>query len=565
MRFSRVNWKLLSESKPETENEYLVVTETDDHETAYDIGKWYKKGATVFLEPDGTVKPKDDFERLFGPQVVIPEDGFYIITSDYGTSSDYPGCKTIPVLLESDTGNVWWTELPLEPEGTIHPYDTNREFDIKRKRYQEELNKEEESRKKAFAEYMEEAAAPDGLIDEITYSNKAEGTPDWRKWYLTNIKNEDVKDADGNIHEDCQDYKGLILKADENLAVRVMVAAGQVIDNFDIIRKEFDKETVMSAYTQFRLGKKEEYEDIYEKLVDRIKETDKAGFWYTEDKMPYIKIILSALFFAFSGDGYWYANHELKYQKNYKGKSIPEKIAIRYLLTKCAFRIARIQRLKSIPAPTIILTNEVRLLIEHIYPLFAKYEGYTNDFSEFYNFTPDGKFLGFKDEDGDREPKLPESLPEYDELGDTIPYEYDKENDVWYDMRDEEEIEYTKTLYNKISDYAKSLPDKLSSLNGNIYKDSSDYLEKVRALIGDENTKISIFTENYYSAIIKVQKAFEKHFCVVVLAVDRDTANPGFIPHVVSANGDILEEHGVNVPKDDSGNTTNVTFVIKGI
>lgn len=133
MRRSFVDWqRYTADTELESGENYLVYQIIGDYSGKMLVATYHDKGDVVHpkLRDDYKLEGKEATaeERLlyavFGKSrsVTIPENGFYIMTGDYGIDDEYEGCVEMPVCVgnasedESAACPCYWANLPLEPE-----------------------------------------------------------------------------------------------------------------------------------------------------------------------------------------------------------------------------------------------------------------------------------------------------------------------------------------------------------------------------------------------------------------------------------------------------------------
>ncbi len=135
IRRSFVDWnKFTGEEKLESGKTYLVFSVTDGTKGKPVFAVYYKKGDVVrpALRKDYALHGAPDtpeerlLEAIFGRTraCVIPYDGFYVMTGDYGIDDGFEGCSEMPVCFGNavvddpkEACPCFWAEAPLEPAG----------------------------------------------------------------------------------------------------------------------------------------------------------------------------------------------------------------------------------------------------------------------------------------------------------------------------------------------------------------------------------------------------------------------------------------------------------------
>lgn len=141
IRKAFVDWKKLDgDTALENRKEYLLAVPMDDGEAALDKATWYEKGTVIDIPlkegalPSGKAMTAEEklLVALFGAgkPFVVPEDGFWKVTSDYGVDEGelngaFAGCSEQAVCLGNRSGwdggpggiPVWWAEMPILPKG----------------------------------------------------------------------------------------------------------------------------------------------------------------------------------------------------------------------------------------------------------------------------------------------------------------------------------------------------------------------------------------------------------------------------------------------------------------
>lgn len=141
VRKAFIDWKKLDgDTALKNRKEYLLAVPMDSGEASLDKAVYYEKGTVIDIPlKDGALpsgKAMTAEERLLvalfgaGKPFVVPEDGFWKVTADYGVdeyekNGAFAGCREQAVCLGNRRGwgdepggiPVWWTEMPILPKG----------------------------------------------------------------------------------------------------------------------------------------------------------------------------------------------------------------------------------------------------------------------------------------------------------------------------------------------------------------------------------------------------------------------------------------------------------------
>lgn len=551
-----INWiKLTPETAPEADKDYLVV-ESSEGDASYCIAKYYNKGAIVSVEMTKEKieekKTNEDLtteERLLltlfkSHDVEIPEDGFYIITKDYGTDEEnYPGCAEIPVSCGfTKDCDTWYAELPVEPEGLRHPYVAKREMQLQIARVKKEAEEkhaiEEEKRQKA----LDLAISEGGLVDQVAHIDKADKELKNQYDYMRNNlpKGTDITDRYGNVHKGCFTLEACIFKADKDEWNLIYASAAQAVRIYQAFTDKYTNQDILNAHMKARIGDTDDYKELSLNLMHIIEDMDKIGI-SNKKHGKYRKLLiwtfLDAPFMStpfnynnFRGPDCWYKR--LKQDSWFKNLPVAEQIVIANSMYETSFKLRRCAHMDVLMQNTtslIITANELRVFFENLYYLLGTIEGYTKNFEKRFKYTPEGTFVGFKNFDDDDieepdedEPPFPDDLPEYDEFG-VIPYMYNKETGKWEDQRDPDKIQEMKDESKKIEAVADAVIDKIKSLAGIKYDSLNGFIKDMR----------KDFEHNLYFRIVKTIN--DK--TVIRISADTGVYDITFMPVFVNPNG----------------------------
>ena len=573
MRYAHVDWKVLGEkTHPEEEAEYLVVTD-DNGEARYAIARWIKKGGTVYLARTEEELKKtrkelaqmDAITRLqhaiYGweyAECEIKKDGFYVITRNYGFDEEYPGCAEFPDCLGTygDT-NVYWTELPLEPRGLLHPYEAEKE---ERLRVEEEQEVYEKRLKKA----LDDATKEGGLIDSFSGS-------DW-KWRETCLP-QSVKDDSGNTIDNAFTYPGVIFEADENLRNIIYAGACQAIETINAISQKITEEDVVKARQENRAGDSKLIMKLSGIIMREILDHDRIGIDGIRNGR-YSKLLCAAIldmpYIDNGSRGFTEWTRRLMKYKWFQNLSIAEKIVVTDSFYRALFRLRRAAKLFEIGVPAVIKANEYRELCERFMYLLGSIKGYTKDFGGVFGFTTEGKYHDYYKPEEDEKwedgaPEFDTSLPEFDELGESIPYSYDKENGKWMDMRPESYKNKRKKLHETISVCTAKLLENAADMTGKKFEDTGAFQKALTDGIPKHVYFESVYDDETRHAIkMSVDLGL---YDIIIIAVITANDTDGLSPISIGFTPKDLESVGINIDTladgDNVNEKTDIAYIIK--
>ncbi len=258
---------------------------------------------------------------------------------------------------------------------------------------------------------------------------------DQYRWSWRNFvseKGKEITDINGKIWANSHVLSGVIIRQDEIARRNSILAAyfapklfrafeesGFTLEDIDTMKDNEDNQKKLSSVIDGVLEdfRKTEAGDIVQKFVWRLwvlrKQHENDNFW--NDLRVWA--------------GYSKTHDDIKDKPTY------EKVTRLMGYYKSAFKIPRIAFLEGVSAPKIIMVNEYRQLSEYLYFIFADIVGATGSFEDEMGWTIDGVWVGTKDDNTDDNlPDLAEDQPVYDEEGNPIIYEWDKEEEKWVNV-----------------------------------------------------------------------------------------------------------------------------------
>ena len=281
---------------------------------------------------------------------------------------------------------------------------------------------------------MADKAMEEGGEIDKTFSMSDDGSYGWSWRNFVYAPGSDITDREGNVLGDCHSWSGVIMKHDEISRRNAILSA--------YFSTKLFKKLEESGFTAEDIEKIADDKDIQEKLHGLIDEVF-GDFRRTEAGEVTSNFVWRTWVMLKKHEndenGYW---NELgswagfsKRHDNIENKPVYEKVTRLMGYYKSAFRVKRIAFLERASAPKIITVNEYRLLSEFLYLIFGEVVGVTDKFEDDMGWTLDGEWIGTKKErepeEDDGLPPLGEDQPMYDENGNVIIYEWNKEEEKW--------------------------------------------------------------------------------------------------------------------------------------
>lgn len=409
-----INWqKFVEETELENRKEYMVcIPGSDNDDALLEHATYYDKGTVVNIHMDEDKMPagmeSSPEERLlkalFGATkpFVIPEDGFYLLTGDYGVNEEqnngaFLGCREQPICrgnrqgwrLEKDSLPVYWAEIPILPDGlklagqeTATNKARKKASEAEESQYAELMDQiasdpvTQAAYKSLCGEAMPGDAAFEKMIGQAVYAV----TP--HQIALTIIYTWDMCKAICGVPE--EEFLGIRAKLQNVKASEMEKAQADLA--------AFCKERNIPAPLRMLMFRYTEY------LAEDCKD-----FYYYRNKL-------------LSANNLYSLNMLAVLQESWAKSTLP-------------FRVGRLVKLMRIGAPEIILINELRILVERI---LASKNGdriicVGPDFDAMYGVYPDGSRGERHCEFGDKELFL-------------LPEEPDPEEETEEDASEEMEV-----------------------------------------------------------------------------------------------------------------------------
>ncbi|MCD8083221.1 MAG: hypothetical protein LUE86_06910 [Clostridiales bacterium] len=368
---------------PETEGEYLVAIPDEDEEYTMQVASWKHKGSTVFLDrdkddtdPSTLTKEEQLIRAIFGNvlRVEIEQNGFYIITADYGRTAEHPDCTNgiFPC------GECFWCELPAAPKSGLNQQE---------RRIRAEMQRNAAQRLKAEGDFE----------DAMAFAKKN----GYAKRLMEIMKIADQTDPFADMSVETQKGGAYRLKAWE-LACLICDAVKMV-----------------SAYPNIDPGKLRS--GIQNTAPQDLSLTNLMNDAFQENPVRFRKY-LAYLVCAVLGQTQFSRNTEY-------ARCHDKATAILTSSSKqsAAWKISSIAKFMEIPAPDIILVNELRILVHALIGIDKTwFAGYTENFAKTFHVNPDGSaYTAPAEEEPDDVVEcveLPEDEDEEEVIGIDYPY-----------------------------------------------------------------------------------------------------------------------------------------------
>jgi len=412
MKRSYIDWTDLKKEKPGVSDRKYLVTQSDGTEMDYKVCKWYKAGDKVQLILKPEFEPAAEtlnaeqrlLKAIFGgvsKTVTVKQDGFYIITSDFGNEGNKDCVNDLILIAEGseEESDCYWAELPFVPAGHKHPYDAQ---------------DEREKRIKA-----EKAISDEEFIDSL--KEYVKGHEIYRN-YLANSEYDGYMDSVGSdAHEML--VQGLVVTSDRQVRIMSTAFAMMFIDLVKTVKNNFGTEELKAASEQWIDSKGKEnslYKAIFEKLYSLLPD---MGFYKSQGRaFRMFDEALSAVNILYMPEPEVPCRRYLFEQahgrlgenmmKRHEGSGLSMNAmcaVITEVFLRLKLRVERYLKLDSIGAPAIIMRNEFREVCDWTAMLYFKnmrpateddgkkfkgsneapFGGYY-DFSHMYGITPEG-------------------------------------------------------------------------------------------------------------------------------------------------------------------------------
>ena len=348
------------------------------------VATYYNKGDTVMCEKEiGTTdksgKPVTAaamlYKSLYEGSVTIEESGFYLINdipmNDKDLQAEHPGYYQWPYLfaaLESD--GTHWTELPIAPAGTAHPYDV--EAEIMARIQTRTANAEHDQR-----EYYRELTDEGGRAHE----------------FYTTMKRH-LAEAPYTEEGHAGEYNifGYYFKADDDEVRRACALACISTDISRNIREEVPREEIAKTYAGDSTP--EEINKISDRLAKATRSCDDEGLQVCRDTMfvhlaalgAYLHDIeLSTVLKPFDLPPiYFYDTRFADRYPQHIGLSKEDKHVRAAWMLRYDTRQNRMMKLESLGTPDVIINEEGYLIAAMIYMFLNKPLRKTSDHDALY-------------------------------------------------------------------------------------------------------------------------------------------------------------------------------------
>ena len=339
-----VNWERVTEGNmPESGKEYMVA-EIVEETALMKFAKWYNEGDIVSVRCNASksISEMSIEERLmstiFGnfKDYTIPESGFYITTESpelieaLNENGEFDDCIEAVAILES---NIFFAEKPLTPEGYISEEQRDKEMEASQKLHQEQFQEEK-------ADKAKEAIEKNNLLKEVV---------------KTLIGTRDIS------HKEKVNQKCLIGNCRFEYQVSTLEVATMAISAFVIteglntmFEAEGGKEKVQEilAETQNSNDLKITVRSMIDKYFNLIEVRDGIRFL-----LEYIECLNRS-------SHYFYIRSKYIAKKEYA--NLANLVTDAYIMSKAMFKISRCCTVRNLNMPNIIMTNELRILTQHM-------------------------------------------------------------------------------------------------------------------------------------------------------------------------------------------------------
>lgn len=416
IRRAYINWqKLTEETELENRKEYMVCVPSDNETASLKYAAYYDKGTMIDIpmaegaEPAGKEPTAEErlLKVLFGVHkpFVVPEDGFYVLTADYGISETenngaFAGCTEQAICLGNRYGwndvegalPIYWAETPLLPDGLKLDNQKTTSDPIWRP-----------SDEKEIAELMERIAS-DPVMNPVYKHFCKETVPgDGAKDYLIGQAVYSVTPRQiAHMVDSAWAMSKALSEVSEQafLDIRKKVKGMTVEDGTKTLADFCEKHHIPGPGRRLMFH----YTDY---LQDNCKD-----FYYHRDKQM-------------AAGGMHSLNMPAVLQEAWAKSTLP-------------YRVGRLVKLVALEAPEVILINELQILVERLLATKCgdRIVCVGSDFDAMYGVFPDGSRGTRHCEYGDKELYL---IPEEPDPNEELPE--DEEMDVPEELQDEEEPE----------------------------------------------------------------------------------------------------------------------------
>lgn len=369
-----VNWERVTEdNKPENGREYMVSEIMGEDIAVLRFATWYDKGSIVEIpkeqEENTEMTPEERLlQCIFGSnqEYVVPESGFYLLTSDYGIDDEFAGCTQMLVRLSD---NIFFAEEPLVPEGYLT---------------------EEQDKKRMMARTKQMKAA---MEEERLNKVKTEMANDTCINEVVNFMVDNDKLSSDNLHTKQYCY-GIYTLSTLDVAVKVVEANAMINAAISITKREGGLEAVRKT-----LEEAFESETLADCIVQMIDHEE------LKDMHPSIKRYLVVYFESLLVGSNFY-----RYRDRY-GKEFEDAAHVMvgaHAKQAMAIRLARCCRLREMGAPVVIQGNELRMLANTLIALsnLTHMEAVADGFEKEFGINKDGSKFEGKSEFGDYENRI---------------------------------------------------------------------------------------------------------------------------------------------------------------
>ena len=377
--------KLEDKSVLENKKSYFVAQKDTDMADYY-IAQWLEKGTEVAVplikkEEKKNISEEEKLIReiFFGySDIKIKEDGFYVITSDYGLDEkEYPNCAQIPVRI---SGDVWWSKLPEGPEGLMN---INEETEKESKEIEEKQKKMDDLKHA----YLASLSSDGGIIDQ-----RLHGWKSWRNLWETK---EVVEDRAGNVFKNKICDLGCIFEPKENASAITMAAAIQAVDAVCAIDRKLGAGMLLEAEKECINDNGTKLKKYVDEMTKIIKDNDTMGLSALPRTMlDFEMLVTSAYICSLHENTYGAINYYERLLSNVKFFNLKpfngESMLYVSALRQVSHRLGMYARLDSLNAPSFVMRDGIRGLAKWMYPFFAgKFIGIMHDFEQYHNYYPD--------------------------------------------------------------------------------------------------------------------------------------------------------------------------------
>lgn len=367
-----VNWeRVTKDNVPESGKEYLVaeVCAVDEKEVSIGLAIWHNKGDVVKLAcklQDITELSAEErlLQAIFGKEkeYVIPEAGFYEKTKDpnrvrcFADIEELADIEEVVVKLSDD---IFFTEKPLVPEGYLSEEQAKKNLEITRKRnYEKHLEERTETVKTA----MEANSNLNEVVTSVIGTKKVSANEMMnRKLSVPGIRIE----CETSTLE-AAEFAGSAYNIVEGMHKILKSEGGE----------EKVKEILKEAQTTGHLA------PTVKTMIDTNADITNigAGIQYMIQYFEYLN----------APTGYYF--YRGKYLAKKKYTDIPTLVLAAYLMSKTMYRLYRCCRLRELNAPDIIMTNEIRMLTDHMiaHSHVRNLAVNEEDFAEMFGINMDG-------------------------------------------------------------------------------------------------------------------------------------------------------------------------------